>query len=966
METGGCIELYQKKNTLTGETSVRAFEGTLKVATGDDQAIYYYKVATSTSPDTPPSLGLYAAGSTVTVAAPVIPDKGIRWTADGVTLEESEQHQVSFTMPGNPVTLTASYHDKMEQQPLVIHAPSTVSYGDEFTLTTTGGSGSGAVSWSATGSATVDGNGKVTINGVGETTITATMAEDNDYKQAVATWTFTPQKADLSPDNYTAPVGNTGLTYNTTGQALVKAGSVVANATKMQYSLDGTTWGDTIPTGTDAKTYRVYWRVLGDANHKDFIPTEPISVTISSKVVTNPIIEVLGSYTYTGSAIEPNVTVKDSGTTIPTGEYTVSYKNNRNAGTATVTITNKNDSNYTVSGSTTFPIAKATYGDQIARGEAKYGMTGTVDLKDLILAGSTVKIGTVEDHDGVLDGTPEINGKILQFKYKNALNLAGKSAKISVSVTDCTNYLPYDITVTVTVNEKERPVVTAPTAQTLTYNGTEQILIAAGSTTGGTMQYSLDGADWSATLPTARDADTYTVYYRVVGNTDYTDVAAAQISVTVNKAVLTVTAEDKTAVVGSAIPLLTYTVSGLYGQDALTTEPMLICTPNMDKAGTYSITADSADASRNYTIRYKAGTLTVSPWTPPVPTFPTIGNTGTPGGSSTETVTKPDGSTTITETKKDGTVTETTIRADGSTTKTETKKDGSSITENRDANGSTVTVKTDTAGKVEASATVSDEAVEDAIRENRPVTIPMEVCAEQTRENVPTIDVSIPPSVEEVKIEIPVTNANAGTVVVIVREDGTEEVVKNTVSTGNGVQVTISDPVTVKVVDNSKKFDDVSESYWGREAVDFVSSRELFSGVSETEYAPEESMTRAMLVTVLARLDGQETEGGKTWYEKSMAWATSLQITDGIAPNRAITREQLATMLYRYAGYPVASNDINGFVDSDSVSDWAVRAMQWAVETGIISGVDNLLNPQGEATRAQVAVMLMRFMEVMN
>lgn len=121
-------------------------------------------------------------------------------------------------------------------------------------------------------------------------------------------------------------------------------------------------------------------------------------------------------------------------------------------------------------------------------------------------------------------------------------------------------------------------------------------------------------------------------------------------------------------------------------------------------------------------------------------------------------------------------------------------------------------------------------------------------------------------------------------------------------------------------------------------------------------------MTRAMLTTVLARFDGVDTSGGAVWYEKGIKWAVENSISDGTNPEREITREQLAVMLYRYAGSPASSGTLAGFADVGKVSSYALAALQWAVEQGIITGkADSVLDPSGFATRAEVATMLMRF-----
>ena len=109
---------------------------------------------------------------------------------------------------------------------------------------------------------------------------------------------------------------------------------------------------------------------------------------------------------------------------------------------------------------------------------------------------------------------------------------------------------------------------------------------------------------------------------------------------------------------------------------------------------------------------------------------------------------------------------------------------------------------------------------------------------------------------------------------------------------------------------------------------------------------------------------GEDTAGGATWYEKGMNWAKAKGVYDGTNPTVNITREQLVTMLYRYAGSPAANGSLDSFSDAASVNSYAANAMQWAVANGIVNGLNGKLNPQNNATRAQVAAILMRFCEM--
>ena len=166
----------------------------------------------------------------------------------------------------------------------------------------------------------------------------------------------------------------------------------------------------------------------------------------------------------------------------------------------------------------------------------------------------------------------------------------------------------------------------------------------------------------------------------------------------------------------------------------------------------------------------------------------------------------------------------------------------------------------------------------------------------------------------------------------------------------NGSQVTVG------------SFKDVPQNSWFASAVQYVTSNSLMNGTSTTAFSPSATMSRGMLMTVLARYAGESTEGGTVWYEKGMNWAKSKGISDGSAPNRNITREQLAAMLYRYAGEPDGAADLSAYVDAGSVSAYAEKAVQWCVKNGILTGkTSSTLAPKATATRAECAAMLQRF-----
>ena len=174
-------------------------------------------------------------------------------------------------------------------------------------------------------------------------------------------------------------------------------------------------------------------------------------------------------------------------------------------------------------------------------------------------------------------------------------------------------------------------------------------------------------------------------------------------------------------------------------------------------------------------------------------------------------------------------------------------------------------------------------------------------------------------------------------------------------------------------------FTDVPAGHWASEAIAYVTGQGYFNGTSETTFGPSVPMSRAMLATVLWRMEGQPAPTGANaftdvpagqWYTDAVTWAAEQGIVTGTGnglfdPNGNITREQLAVMLYRYAGGAAAGADLSAYPDASSVSSWAVEAMGWAVSNGILSGNEaGQLSPGGAATRAEVAQMLLNYSRI--
>lgn len=361
----------------------------------------------------------------------------------------------------------------------------------------------------------------------------------------------TVQKADIR--SITPPTAQENLTYTGQEQALITAGSV-ANYGTMQYSLtENGTYSPDIPTGTDAGAYTVWYRVIGDENHNDTAPTS-VAVSIGKKPLTITKVACAAKIYDGTTTVEPTSVIFDNVTLNRGTDYTVtasfddaSVGNGKNI-TARVTLMGQTAKNYALEQSsfpTTGSITRAAVPGftketalTIVNGHAN---TYTVALPALPKLETPKKYGalTYEIREIKLDGSYYTsgakveNGKLTLPIQKNDVKTTGSVGTVTV-VIKSTNYEDITLTVNVNATNKLLPTVTAPTANALTYNGTEQALVTAGKTTGGTMLYRLDNSEWSEQIPTAKNAGKYTVWYKVQGNAEYADVAEQSLTVTVS------------------------------------------------------------------------------------------------------------------------------------------------------------------------------------------------------------------------------------------------------------------------------------------------------------------------------------------------------------------------------------------------------------------------------------------------
>ncbi len=900
----------------------------------------------------------------------------------------------------------------------------------------------------------------------------------NGYEKMSKDIVVTVQTANISASLITPPTAQENLTYTGQEQALITAGSVTDYGT-MQYSLtENGTYSQDIPTGTDAGAYTVWYRVIGDANHNDTAPAS-VAVRIGKKPLTITGVTA-ASKPYDGTTNAGITSVTFDGVNLNRGtDYTVTASfddagagNGKNI-TATVTLMEQTAKNYALEQSsfpTTGSIIKAAAPDFTKETALTIvndcEKTYTVTLPALPTLETpkeygalTYEIGEIKLNDGYYTSGAKVeNGKLTLPIQKNDVATTGSVGTATV-VIKSTNYEDITLTVNISAKNKRIPTVTAPTVNTLTYNGAEQALVAAGKTTGGTMLYRLDDSEWSEQLPTAKNAGEYTVWYKVQGNAEYANVAEQNVTVTVAKKSVTVTALDKSAYTGSTAPDLSspeadkdYKVEGLVGSDTLSGTVTLTYeqTPDMSKAGEIAINITGTLSNDNYEITYVSGTLTVSRQSSSDGGSSSGGSGGggdsSSGGSGNNDNTnqpkdKPQapvtGETKPIQPDKNGNaaVDNSSVQSAIDKAKQDAKKNGTT------ENGIAVTVPiTSAAGQTSFNVTIKAQTLDLLVKENvRQFTVAIDhlvsvnigldtlkqldaasaggdiilrankVDALRSTEAKAAIETRPAYDLSLVYLsggkETPITSLNGHTISVRLSYTPAKGE-----QTGNLYAVYVDDVgkvewITKSSYDASLKavvfetghfsvygvgyknpapaFTDI-HNHWAADNILFAASRGLLSGTSDTTFSPNTGMTRGMFMTALGRLAGINSDSYKTgkftdvkadaYYAPYVNWAAQNGIVEGVtattfAPDTNINREQMAVIMANYAkklGYDLPKTlQAVTFADNAQISSWAKNAVRTMQQAGILAGKNgNKFDPKGTATRAEIATVLRRFVEI--
>ena len=823
---------------------------------------------------------------------------------------------------------------------------------------------------------------------VGTATVTITDNPGGNYTvSGTTTFTITAKPITGATVTVTGPV-----TY--TGSALAPAPTVTLGGQTLVKDTDYTVaYADNTDAGTATITVTGKGNYSGTAQGTFTIGKADLTVD-GTGTASGTYGAKLSELTVDGLTAKLNGNVvagtwKLTGDTVPnvgdSGQYTATFTpatgaGNYNALTAQVTLS----------------IAKANYtGTTTASTSAKFGTTGTYDLSALLPDGATA--GTAATDSDIFEGMPAVSGKTLTYQLKAGATV-GNTGPITVPVISA-NYNNFNLTITVTVTAKDVPTLTVSPI-TVTYTGEAvpgtaiQGTAEVGSTTvPGTWAFASGEA-----VTNVADSGTKTVKFVPTDGTNYAE-ATGTVVVTINKATPT-GAPKYTAISTSGKTLADagLTTEGGTLKPAGTVAWVLADTTEVTANTQYEWTFTPTDTANYNTL---TGKITLWPYTAPV----NPGGGGyvpsNPGGSSLPVTTTGQGSTTTT------TAAPTASTQGGTATTTINTTMGNEIVRQATANKSEnvviapsvtgsvtkaeVSIPASTVGQIgsqtNASLTVSTPVAD--------VTIPngglgslssaggtVTVTAEQVGNSVELSVTAGGRTVQNVPggvtLTVPAANTTPGTVAVLVYEDGTREVVRKSMADNGAVTIPLDGSAKLEIVDNSKYFADVPATSWATDAVAFASAHELFGGTGANQFSPDLPMSRGMLAVVLHNLESNPAQAltgafadvdNSQWYAEGVAWAEAQGIIGGygngrFGPNDNITREQLAVMLWRYAGSPAATDRELHFADAHRASNWALEALRWATENGIINGKGGgILDPTGQATRAETAQMLKNFME---
>ena len=848
---------------------------------------------------------------------------------------------------------------------LTISGDLDVTYGTEVPDVTVNKNGSdGAVTvYYYTDEECTTGKTTTKPTNAGDYWVKAEMAASANYGNAESNvLSFTISRANINP-----AVNITGWTYKDTANVPSVSGNTGNGTVTYKYkakTADDSAYSVSVPTS--AGEYTVKAEVAQTNNYNAGSATQ--NFTIAPKAITEAMVADVTAQPYTGTEIKPAPAVFDGASLVNNTDFIYDYENNTYVGNAAkVKVIGKG--NYTGTITKTFSI---TVVDQTPAITAAVSLTrggATVDLKPLV-------INAMGEVDFTISG--EANGCTID----NGVLTSGASngtVKITVSISakdvngDTVNeYNAFTATdaITVTINDKATQAPLSITSATTVTCGQSFTLSTEGGSGDGTVTYTVTNGTGEATIEgdvfTAIKGGTVTVVAIKAEDSTYNSVSSAPITITIEKIKVTVPVEDATVYTYNGTEQTyqiaensAYTIDGNKQTNA--NETGYIVTVALNNTDTH-VWEDGTIEAKNYIFVIKKATITVAAKNIDIYTGTAAPALGTNGYTVTGL-------------------------ANGEMLQTEPTIEYET-TPNTNAVGSVVI-------KVYGAEAPEGENYNDIVYRNGTLTITKKPSSGGgiTRYTV-KFEVNGGSSIanKTVKRDTVLTAPEAPTKKGYVfggwytdkelttAYDFTETVTKSFTLYAKWTEIE-KDPGTTEW---KNPFEDVKKNDWFYENVKYVVENKLMNGVAGTQFAPNDTLTRAMLVTVLYRNEGEPAVnkslpfadvGMGAYYTNSVIWAKQNGIVNGVsetefAPDIKITREQIAAIMYRYAkykGYDVSvgeNTNIFSYDDAESISEYAIAAMQYVVGSGLLKGKSaSTLNPQDYATRAEIAAVLQRFIE---
>lgn len=890
--------------------------------------------------------------------------------AGSVTVKAKENGNYTFT------TTIKNFNITRKPGLVVISGNLNKTFGEEIPDVTINKNGSDGVTttYYYTNSACTEGKTTIKPTNAGYYWVQVEMSAGTNFGAAVSNvLSFTISRADISPT-----VSITGWTYKDLANEPSVTENTGSGTVTYMYKVKGandSTYTKAVPT--NAGEYTVKAEIAQTTNYNAGSATA--NFTIAPKALTDAMVAATTAQAYTGSEIKPIPTVTDGSALVNNTDFTYAYEDNTYVGTAAkVKVVGKG--NYTGTIVKNFGI---TVVDQTPAITATASVTkggNTVDLKPLV---ANAKGDVTFTISGEANGCTIDNGVLTSGENSGTVKINVAITAKDVNGDTVNEYNAYSLAdaITVTINDKEtQAALNITSATTVTYGQTLTLTSVGGSGTGA-VTYTVTNGTGEATLDgnvlTPTKVGTVTVIATKAEDATYNSISSAPFVITIEKIKVAIPAEDTTTYTYTGTEQTyqiaenaAYTIVGNKQTNA--NEAGYPVTVTLNDTETHAWTDDSIE-DKNYTFIINKATITVAAKNQQVyvnGTAPVLGTedytvTGLVNGETLKTAPTIEYETTP-DTNSTGSVV---IKVYGAEA-----PDGGNYNEVVHTNGTlTIKKKSSGGGSIGVSKyTVKFETNGGSKVENKTV----------NRNTV--LDAPEAPAKDGFKFDGWFTDKELTTAY-----DFTAKVTKGFTLYAKWTEIEKEPEVDKpedkddpEVAEWKNPFNDVKADDWFYANVQYVVENKLMNGVAVDKFAPNDTLTRAMLVTVLYRNEGEPAVNKSVpfadvdmgaYYASAVIWAKQNGIVNGVtetefAPDENITREQIAAIMFRYAQYKgmdaVTLEENLHFDDANEISEYAVSAMNWAVGTGLMKGKSaTTINPKDNATRAEIAAILQRYIE---